>query len=171
MVCGTAPSWNYVIWGGIHGFFLVIERSGFDRVLQHMWRPFRHIYMFLVLMFAFVFFRTETIPEALSYFSVMFGLESGEAPIHVTLNLFARDKQIIFAAAIVGMLPCRSIVSAWWEKARPHIPESISAGLSCRTWMAISAHTLYLFVLMGVFTLSFMHVAAGTYNPFIYFRF
>ena len=174
ILCGLwhGPSWNYVIWGAIHGFFLVLERSGFDRVLQQMWRPFRHVYMFLVLMLAFVFFRTETIPEALSYFSVMFGLESGEAPIHITLNLFDRDKQIIFAAAILGMLPCRSIFSALWEKVRPHIPDSISAGLiSCRPWMATSAYTIHLFMLIGVFVLSFMHVAAGTYNPFIYFRF
>jgi alginate O-acetyltransferase complex protein AlgI len=174
ILCGLwhGPSWNYVIWGGIHGFFMVLERGGFERVLQRIWRPFRHAYMFLVLVLAFVFFRTETIPEALSYFSVMFGIERGEAPIHIALNLFARDKQLVFAAAILGMLPLRSIFSEWWEQIRPHIPDSVSTGLTnCRPWMAASAHAMHLFVLIGVFTLSFMHVAAGTYNPFIYFRF
>jgi len=174
LLCGLwhGASWNFVIWGALHGTFMVLERNGLDRVLQHMWRPFRHLYFVVVFMLTLVLFRTETIPQAHTFLSVMFGIDSGEVPIHIMMNLFNRDKQIIFAVGILAALPWRSVLSAFQERVRPQGVDPISRGqMKSGAWMALSQQTGLTLLLISVFLISLMHIAAGTYNPFIYFRF
>ncbi len=174
LLCGLwhGADWNYVVWGAIHGLFMVLERGGLDRGLKKMWRPFRHVYMVLVLMVGFVFFRTETIPEALTYLAVMFGLEHGETSVYMTINIFPREKQTLFAVGILASLPWRSILSTLQERIHAGGPTFLSSALmKYRPWVSVSKQTAQLLLLISLFILNLMHLAAGTYNPFIYFRF
>ncbi|MCB1615707.1 MAG: MBOAT family protein [Pseudomonadales bacterium] len=77
-LCGLwhGASWNFVIWGLIHGAFLVIERLGFDKILQRLWRPVRHCYTLLVVLVGWVFFRAETLDTSLHYTKTLMGLSS-----------------------------------------------------------------------------------------------
>ena len=68
-------SWNFVIWGGIHGGMLVAERAqGKDAFYRRMPGPFRMAMTFVIVMIAWVFFRAPDLPAALAYLGSLFGL-------------------------------------------------------------------------------------------------
>ena len=52
LLCGLwhGAAWNFIVWGAAHGCFLVIERTGFSRVLERMPSLFRHVYVVLAVM-------------------------------------------------------------------------------------------------------------------------
>ncbi len=68
-LCGLwhGASWNFVIWGLFHGAFLVVERLGLADAVMRLWRPLRHVYVLIVVMVGWVFFRAETLPAAIGF--------------------------------------------------------------------------------------------------------
>ena len=68
-LCGLwhGASWNFVIWGLFHGSFLVVERLGLAAAIRRLWRPLRHVYLLLVVMIGWVFFRADTLPSAVAF--------------------------------------------------------------------------------------------------------
>lgn len=54
-------SWNFVIWGLWHGFFLIIERIGFWKILNKFPVFFQRIYTLLIVGIGWLMFRTENI--------------------------------------------------------------------------------------------------------------
>ena len=68
-------SWNFVIWGGIHGGMLVLERAqGKNAFYRRMPGPCRVAMTFFIVLMAWVFFRTADLPAALGYLGSLFGL-------------------------------------------------------------------------------------------------
>ena len=74
-LCGLwhGASWNFVIWGLFHGTFLVVERLGLASAVKRLWAPLRHAYLLLVVMVGWVFFRADTLPDAVAFLRAMFG--------------------------------------------------------------------------------------------------
>ena len=74
-LCGLwhGASWNFVIWGLFHGTFLVVERLGLAAAIRRLWRPLRHVYLLLVVMIGWVFFRADTLPSAVAFLMAMTG--------------------------------------------------------------------------------------------------
>ena len=66
--------WTFVIWGAVHGVFLVIERMGLARVMGSWPQLLRHLYLLLVVMVGWVFFRANTLPDAVGMLKAMAGL-------------------------------------------------------------------------------------------------
>lgn len=77
-LCGLwhGASWTFVIWGLYHGLFLVVERLGLIQLLKTIPVFFRHVYTMLVVMVGWVFFRAETLDQALAYVVRMFQFKS-----------------------------------------------------------------------------------------------
>ena len=61
-------SWNFVIWGMTHGFFMMLERLGWARIVDKLWRPLQHLYALFIITITRVFFRSPTFDHAWSYF-------------------------------------------------------------------------------------------------------
>ena len=71
------PSWNFVIFGGIHGLALMIHKlwtvwNPLKSIAKHalvkcVWWPCAHLLTLSVVLVAFVFFRAPTLPSATSY--------------------------------------------------------------------------------------------------------
>ena len=73
-------SWNFVIWGGIHGGMLAFERSqGRHGMFNRLPRLAQIILTFLIVVFAWVFFRARDLPSALAYCQSMLGLGTPQA--------------------------------------------------------------------------------------------
>ncbi len=65
-------SWNFVIWGSIHGGWLAFERmSGKDSFYRHLPQPLRILITFVIVCVAWVFFRAADLPAALRYLQSM----------------------------------------------------------------------------------------------------
>ncbi|MCF6287196.1 MAG: membrane-bound O-acyltransferase family protein, partial [Candidatus Hydrogenedentes bacterium] len=68
-------SWNFVIWGGIHGAMLALERlQGKANVYRHLPHGLRVLLTFAIVSLAWVFFRATTLPDAWDYLSALFGI-------------------------------------------------------------------------------------------------
>ncbi len=68
-------SWNFVIWGGIHGGMLVLERArGRNAFYHRMLKPIKMAMTFFIVLMAWVFFRTADLPAALAYLGSLFGM-------------------------------------------------------------------------------------------------
>jgi len=63
-------NWTFVVWGGIHGSWLAVERAleiGGDRAMTFAGRWVRRIFIFHLVCIAWVFFRAASIPQAISF--------------------------------------------------------------------------------------------------------
>jgi alginate O-acetyltransferase complex protein AlgI len=164
LLCGLwhGAAWTFVVWGLYHGAFLVLERVGFGAVLERAPRPLRHAYGLLVVVVGFVVFRAESLVQAGVFLSAMAGFARGDGRVeHLGLHLDA-SIALALAFAVVGSAPLLPRIgaelAAWANRVdRP------GARLLVRG--AVLAGVAALFLLSGT------KLAAGTHNPFIYFRF
>ncbi|MBO6702745.1 MAG: MBOAT family protein [Pseudomonadales bacterium] len=155
-LCGLwhGASWNFVIWGLLHGAFLVIERLGFGGLLDRLPKVAGHVYTLLAVMIAWVFFRAETLAEALSYLRAMLIPGSGNSDLYYVAQYLNPHTSLVLIVGLVLATPiARVAVKAVGERSE--------FGLEL-----VRASTLAVLFLLSVMTL-----AADAYNPFIYFRF
>jgi alginate O-acetyltransferase complex protein AlgI len=158
-LCGLwhGGSWTFVVWGAFHGFFIVIEKLGLARILDRLWRPFRHIYALAVVLVSWVFFRSETIDYAVSYLVRMFGGASEVAVTNPLIYYLTLDLLLAIGAGILFSMPCYQLLRKIVK----------SRGDAATIPLAFSKVAVYLVL----FASCIMSLVAGVYNPFIYFRF
>lgn len=159
-LCGLwhGASWTFVFWGLFHGAFLVSERIGLARRIASWRAPLRHAYLVLVVMVSWVFFRSVTLSDAGSFLAAMTGMSRASGLEH-PLALYT-DLQTLLALTIgaVGCTPVIPAVKGWLD--RFGAPS-----------LEIGASGIKLVAMASILMTSVMLLAAGTYNPFIYFRF
>ncbi len=158
-------SWNFVIWGALHGGALAVERA------WSQWKKRRakfsvqigtsstrysfasrfvgqfFTYAFVVL--AWVFFRAETLPQAFDYVRSMFGVGELRAGAQL-LNATLLGPQSMVCLAAAGL--CAWVLPDTWEWTQK------------LTWPRAIVCT-------AVLWLSLLIMATQTYSPFIYFVF
>jgi alginate O-acetyltransferase complex protein AlgI len=159
VLCGLwhGASWSFVVWGLIHGVFLVAERTRMGDLLAAAPRSIQSGYALAVASFAWVFFRADDLAHALSFLPAMVGHGPSEAGIHpVALYWNAKVGFVLLLAAFSATAIPDRIGAAYRALAVTH-PGPLS-GLRV-AW------------LQAVLLLCALSLAAGTHNPFIYFRF
>lgn len=65
-------SWTFVIWGIFHGVFMLLERVGLKKCLEKIPEAFQHIYTLVIVLIGWVFFRADSLSQALTYMKAMF---------------------------------------------------------------------------------------------------
>ena len=159
-------SWNFVIWGMFHGFFLVIERSGLDKYLEKSRLPVGNLYVLLVVIVAWVFFRAESLGQSLSYLAAMFGYAAGTDTTYHLARLL--DLEVIFALVFGILLSYPRFIIL---PSKCNLNHSISVLRQTSRGFGITFETAKVTFLVVIFVASVMNLSYGTYNPFIYFRF
>jgi alginate O-acetyltransferase complex protein AlgI len=166
-LCGLwhGAAWTFVIWGMIHGLFIVLERLGLERLLGKLPRAAQHAYLMFVVMTAWVFFRAETASHALVYLKAMAGFSLGDGiEYHPGTFLNLELSLALLAAAAASMPTGRWLGSLLGTRpAEPgeSLPQPTREGL-------LLVKTGCLGVILAACA---MLLASGTHNPFIYFRF
>jgi alginate O-acetyltransferase complex protein AlgI len=159
LLCGLwhGASWNFIWWGLLHGLFLVLERLGLSQVLKRLPLPVSHLYVLAVVMTGWVLFRAEDLPQAVHWFSTLAG---AGGTVGVSPNSFITNEVLL--ALLLGTFGAAPVV----PRVRALVLRRLSTGgrrLGYGVIEALAGSTL--------FVLSAAYLAAGTYNPFIYFRF
>ena len=157
-LCGLwhGAKWTFVAWGLIHGAFLVLERAG---VMRRVTRTpiVRHVYVLAVVMFAWVFFRSDSFAYALGFLRTLAVPNASPA-----LTFWAAADHETLLALALGCVLATPVVARRVERAL-HDP---------RSWSRFSPATVAVpACLVALFLACTLKLAAGTYNPFIYFRF
>ncbi|MEV7010281.1 MBOAT family protein [Streptosporangium sp. NPDC051022] len=158
VLCGFwhGANWTFLVWGLYHGGLLVAERLlGWDRPPAGVPATvLRRAATFLLVVVGWVFFRAETMTEALGVLQAMFSWQPGELDEFAS---FALDHQrtLTFALALtVVLLPASLTLGPLIESGRGRMAGVVRAAM---TWVAAP----YAAVL----------VAAGTFSPFLYYQF
>ncbi len=150
-------AWTMVVWGLFHGFFLILERTVLKNVLPKL-VFFNRIYTLVVVMVAWVFFKSTDIGFALDYIRVMFGASASGTVVPFT-NYITIDFLILL---VIAVTLSSGIPEMFYQK----ITSGKLYGLSKLVWQPVSyAGSLFLLVLCS------MYLTKQGYNPFIYFQF
>jgi alginate O-acetyltransferase complex protein AlgI len=143
-------SWNFVIWGALHGSFLCAERwrGRGDRVFL-MPRPLRVLLTFALVLPTWVFFRAHDLPSAFRYLKSMAGIGKAREAAGLLSGLIYQPGYVLaFAVAAVVVWACPQA----WNFTRT------------LTWPKAALCLLLL-------ALSIVALTTQSYNPFIYFIF
>jgi alginate O-acetyltransferase complex protein AlgI len=144
-------SWSFIVWGLFHGFFMVIERLGFDKILQKLPRLIQVLYTLVVVSIGFILFRVEEWESALFIVKTSIGLNIIESSY--TINMFMNNYLwLVFVVAILASFP----VWQW-----------LKVDYKSNKIFQFLSYSFYLII----FIYSVMAMTSNTYNPFIYFRF
>jgi alginate O-acetyltransferase complex protein AlgI len=98
-------NWTFVIWGGLHGGFLALERSLRERRRSKPLAPAlvsRLVIIgvcFVCINIAWVFFRSSSLSGALTMLGAMFGLHTAGPPVLPTVNLL---EAVVCTLALLG---------------------------------------------------------------------
>ena len=143
-------AWNFVIWGGIHGTLLALERArGKYAIYGRLPAPVRVALTFTIVLFTWVFFRSKDLASALHYCAAMLG--SGATPPGAALL-----HGIVYQPYYAGTMALCAVVT--WS-----CPQTW-------TWTREIGPGKALCV-VALFALSVLVLTTQAYNPFIYFIF
>jgi len=143
-------SWNFVLWGAIHGGMLSFERAqGKASFYRRLPRPMRVGITFFVVCLSWVFFRAKTLGEAVGMLKSLFGVAAVTAASDVPAGaLYSRLHVSVFilAALLVWEAP-----NTWTFTNRITAPRTFAA--------------------LGLLGLSILMMWTQSVNPFLYFQF
>jgi alginate O-acetyltransferase complex protein AlgI len=158
-------SWNFVVWGLVHGLFLVIEKLTEKHFPHKLPSLLQHGYTLFVVMMAWVLFRADNFAIAANYYAALFGFTDAVTD-PLFLNRLINYQYMFFlllgVMASFNVFKSAARLSASWPPFGRYLK---------RPWFSTSlqiADSLYLLVL---FSMCAMYLLAKTYNPFIYYRF
>lgn len=152
---------TFVVWGLMHGLFLVLESCGIINVEKMKYKWVQRLYTLFVATILFVVFRADNMQYALSYLKQMFlGFDFISGKSIVALQLLTPYMILVFVIAIF----------ASWDiipRIRRKLDEEKTfMGIHVNVWEPLTYIVTLLF-----FALNILELASSAYNPFIYFRF
>jgi alginate O-acetyltransferase complex protein AlgI len=143
-------AWNFVVWGGLHGTWLALERAAGKRSLYAgLPRPFRVGLTFLGVLVTWVFFRAPDLPSAWSYLGSMLGLGAAE-PASLLLGGLLYQPYFVLSLAIAALVTWGAPQTWDWSRQLTAPRGALAFGGLC---------------------LALVAMASQGYNPFIYFIF
>ena len=143
-------AWQFVIWGLIHGAFMLIERAGFGKVLKKIPGVFSQLYTLFVVVVGWVFFRADSLALAIAYLKNMFSFHfDGFANAYI-LPKFTNLFWVVGVLALLASTPMFKRLG--------------QTRLGSVVWLNRISYLL-------LFVISIVYLSGLTYNPFIYFKF
>ncbi|MDX2083682.1 MAG: MBOAT family O-acyltransferase [Rickettsiales bacterium] len=156
-LCGLwhGASWNFIIWGMFHGFFLVFERLKIGQnFLNKLPNLAKNFYTIFVILVGWVFFRSADLTYAINYLKIMFDYVSvANNSLDLARLIRSHFVWMSFAFAIIGFSP---------------LIRNLSLKLIRKNKIFLTIFDLSLLVFL---LLAIIRISASTHNPFIYFQF
>ena len=143
-------SWNFLIWGAIHGGMLAFERAqGKDSLYRRAPGPLKVALTFGIVCFTWVFFRAETLGRALDYCAAMIGLGTAQPGADLVAGIIYQPYYVVcmvLAAVVTWGCP------QTWDFTRRLTAPRVA-------WA------------VALFVLAVVMMTTQAFNPFIYFIF
>ena len=143
----------FIAWGALHGFFIIVERIGFKKILDKI-GFLRYVYTGLVVLFGWVIFRVANLQPALQYIRRML------TPWQYTQSTYALRELIgnrCIVMAVVGVLGMGLL--------------QVGIKRFCPTAEKLKGGVLELVYCMFLIAASMLLLVNGTYSPAIYLNF
>ncbi len=138
--------WNFIIWGLLFAFVMILERSILLKYLEKVPSFVAHFYLLFVVTVSWVLFAHNSLGEAIDYLKVMFGI-TGQPGIN-TASMYAITN--FYLLLIIGIIFATPIMSKLKQRMNDIV--------------------VFIFYAVVLF-LSTAYLVDATFNPFLYFRF
>lgn len=143
-------SWNFVIWGLMYGFLLVLEKLFLGKFIKKS-AFVGHLYVILVTVIGFVIFNASSSAEVFSDLGGMFGFNNIPFLNDITLY-YLKSYGLVFVLAFLASTPYfKTLFNKLSDKKIMAILEPVTIGV-------------LLIIVTG-------YLVDGSFNPFLYFRF
>lgn len=140
-------SWNYLLWGLYFYVLLITEKLLLGRFLERLPGWLRHLYVTVLVLISWAIFALEDFSAMGAYLAAMLGLRG--LPLFNSLSGYY----------LLNYLPILLIAAV------------ASTPVAITHWRKLDYPALKLAVLLLGLLACTAYVVAGTYNPFLYFRF
>lgn len=142
-------SFNFIVWGLYHGFFMCIERMGFANILKKLPKVLCHVYTLFIVLIGWVFFRADTLADAVQVIATMFTFTNWNTA--ALLSIMTIEK-------IFFLIVCLIIIVLPYNKIRARF-----SGPAYEMIYAAAEFVIFIFAML--------YTIGTDFNPFIYFRF
>lgn len=152
LLCGTwhGASFNFIFWGVYYALFLMFERSFLGKAFLGKLPLFlKHFYAMLVVLIGWVFFRADTMLDAVNYLKGMFVFQGKDL---VNFNFVVNSEYYFFIFVGIFCSMPHTKIKNFFKKS------------SFRICMA-DLWTLF------IFFIAICYMVGKGYSPFLYFRF
>ncbi|MCB2221357.1 MAG: MBOAT family protein [Bacteroidetes bacterium] len=147
-------AWNFVIWGGFHGLFLVLDRLFLLKVFKTIGKVPSILITFIISLIGWVLFRAENMTMAWDYLGRMFAFDLNADTFYFNRKFYT----ILIIAIVFSFWGSFRKIEAWQEKL-------FAQGKRNRTLVVMVIASFILFII------SLGSITSSGFNPFIYFRF
>ena len=136
-------NWTFVLWGGVHGLFLVLERFVYGKFLIKN-SFFARCYLLFFVTTTFVLFRCDSVLHAKDFLASMFLFD---VKFNLTFFNYYFTKEVMLAL-VLGLV------------------------FSTPLYLKLKINSNFKSVcLLFLFFISLIYISVNEYNPFIYFKF
>ena len=157
-------SWNFVLWGLYYFVLLVIEKVFLLAKMQRWPRVVQHFYALFFIVTGWVVFAIEDFHKMGQYLLVMFGLRGS------WINNTAQDQWWTYAFFLMLLVAASTtICSKVWNRIRRHMIREEADFVREKGLHAEFILKSVISVLLLAVSLAML--VAGSFNPFLYFRF
>lgn len=153
IICGLwhGAAYTFLVWGTFHGLLLIFERTALGKFLERMPKFIKHVYLFLMITIAWVFFRAENINSAFAYIFEMFSFK-------ISNELFEYVGNLNILLVFIGL------IIAFFGKNYGFISTKTSVEIPSLSKKILATNLV-------LFLISIAYLYSSTSNPFIYFNF
>jgi len=147
-------SWNFVIWGALHGFFICLDKLFLGKVMKKIGTVPSVVLTFITVSVIWVFFRIEDLGMAWTFVTRMFAFDfsgftfDGNALVYTTMAI----------AAVFSFLT----LTGWGKRLEQKVYYTDYTDRQ-HIWVWIAAALMFIFCVAAL--------NATSFSPFIYFRF
>jgi alginate O-acetyltransferase complex protein AlgI len=147
-------SWNFVLYGAFHGFFMVLERLFLSGIYARIGKMIPIAFTFLIIVLSRVFFRIEDLPDSVGFMKVLFSFRSQPGMMPVNLHFYT----IMIVAVVFSFIT----LSGFGLKLQAFFYEREYTG---------KEHTAMTGLYAILLVLAIASLTGQGFSPFIYFRF
>ncbi|MFR4162896.1 MAG: MBOAT family O-acyltransferase [Paraclostridium sordellii] len=147
-------SWTFIAWGLYFGILIAMEKAFLGKILDKIHPPISHLYLVLVVMIGWIFFRSNSFTYAFNYIKLLFGLDNNLLYNNLTI-MYLNDYSYILILSVIFSVPIIPILKNKLHELK-------------------ETHAYYIIksiVFMSMFVAIVIELVNSTYNPFLYFRF
>lgn len=159
LLCGFwhGANFTFIVWGLLHGLFLIIERLTENKISLRIPNLIKHLYVWLVLLITWVFFRSDNVNDGFQIIKKMFTFNNN-------ITTFPDVKSHLTPYFII--LICIGVIlstTIWKKKCIKTLKNRL---ISFNLFRVIESGVLVLLLIMSI-----LEIISNSYNPFIYYRF
>ena len=147
-------AWTFVVWGIFHGFFLILDRLFLLRFYKIIGKVPAVFITFIITLVGWVFFRSETLPDAFFYLEKMFSFDFRETSIFFDRQFYS----ILILAFGFSFFALVKSIEPWQDRV-------LAVEQKNRAILVMFVFSVVFFVI------SLASITSSGFNPFIYFRF